>query len=88
MTSKEIARRMKASRVGDTLPDGTKTVASKCSVCRERYTVDRFCDYDEAFTRQEMFEETGLCLRCKANPKCPMHIKAIEEEYGIKVERG
>lgn len=68
MTSREIARRMKASLDSDTL--------------------DRICDYDEAFTRQEMFEETGFCLRCKANPKCPMHIKAIEEEYGIKVERG
>ena len=33
MTSKEIARRMKASRVSDTLPDGTKTVATKCSEC-------------------------------------------------------
>ena len=45
----------------------------------------RICDYDEAFTRQEMYEETGHCLKCKANPKCPMHIKAIEEEYGVKV---
>lgn len=50
--------------------------------------MDKICDYDEAFTRQEMFEETGFCLRCRANPKCPMHIRAIEEEYGIKVERG
>lgn len=45
----------------------------------------RICDYDEAFNRQEMYEETGYCLKCKANPKCPMHIKAIEEEYGVKV---
>lgn len=48
--------------------------------------VDKICDYDEAFTRQEMFEETRFCLRCRANPKCPMHIKAIEEEYEIKVK--
>jgi hypothetical protein len=48
----------------------------------------KMCDYDEAFTRQEMYEETGKCLKCKVNPKCPMHIKAIEEEYGVRVERG
>ena len=48
----------------------------------------KMCDYDEAFTRWEMYEETGLCLKCKANPKCPMHIKAIEEEYGVKVRKG
>ena len=48
----------------------------------------KMCDYDEAFTRLEMYEETGKCLKCKVNPKCPMHIKAIEEEYGVKVERG
>ena len=40
MTSKEIARRMKASRVSDTLPDGTKTVASKCSVCGAHNVLD------------------------------------------------
>ena len=44
MTSKEIARRMKASRVSDTLPDGTKTVASKCSVCGAHNVLDYgFC---------------------------------------------
>ena len=44
MTSREIARRMKASRVGDTLPDGTKTVASKCSVCGAHNVLDYgFC---------------------------------------------
>ena len=48
----------------------------------------KMCDYDEAFTSWEMYEETGHCLKCKANPKCPMHIKAIEEEYGVKVKRG
>ena len=48
----------------------------------------KMCDYDEAFTRQEMYEETGQCLKCKVNSKCPMHIKAVEEEYGVKVERG
>ena len=48
----------------------------------------KMCDYDEAFTRQELYEETEKCLKCNANPKCPMHIKAIEEEYGVRVERG
>lgn len=48
----------------------------------------RMCDYDKAFTRWEMYEETGKCLECEANPKCPMHIKAVEEEYVVKVERG
>lgn len=33
MTSREIAGRMKASLESVTLPDGTKTVATKCSVC-------------------------------------------------------
>ena len=46
--------------------------------------MDRICDYDAGFTRQEMFDETGHCLNCKANPKCPMHIRAIEEEYGVR----
>lgn len=46
--------------------------------------MDRICDYDEGFTKQEMFEETGFCLKCKANSKCPMHIRAIEEEYGVR----
>ena len=44
-------------------------------------------DYDEAFTRREMYEETGRCLNCKVNPDCPMHIRAVEKEYGVKVER-
>lgn len=44
MTSKEMARRMKASRVGDILPDGTKTVASRCSVCGAHNVLDYgFC---------------------------------------------
>ena len=47
----------------------------------------KMCDYDEAFTRQEMYEETGRCLNCKVNPNCPMHIRAVEKEYGVKVER-
>lgn len=42
-------------------------------------------DYCVTGHRPEMYEETGHCLKCKANPKCPMHIKAIEEEYGVKV---
>ncbi len=50
--------------------------------------MDRICDYDAAFSRQEMFEETGRCLNCKTNPKCPMHIRAIEEEYGVKCVEG
>ena len=33
MTNKEIARRMRATLEPTTLPDGTKTVATKCSVC-------------------------------------------------------
>ena len=46
----------------------------------------KMCDYDEAFTRLEMYEETGRCLNCKVNPNCPMHIRAVEKEYGVKVE--
>ena len=42
--------------------------------------------YDEAELR-EMYEETGRCLNCKVNPNCPMHIRAVEKEYGVKVER-
>ena len=45
----------------------------------------KMCDYDEAFTRLEMYEETGFCLKCTANPNCPMHKRAIEEEYGVKL---
>lgn len=47
----------------------------------------KMCDYDEAFTRREMYEETGQCLNCKVNPNCPMHIRAVEKKYGVKVER-
>lgn len=28
--------------------------------------MDKICDYDEAFTRREMYEETGRCLDCLA----------------------
>ena len=44
MTSKEIARKMKASLESDTLPDGTKTVVSKCSECEAHNSLfHRFC---------------------------------------------
>lgn len=33
MTSKEVARRMKASLQSYNMPDGAKTVATKCSEC-------------------------------------------------------
>ena len=42
--------------------------------------MDKFCDLDEAFTRKEMYEETKRCVRCEANPECPYHKKALEEQ--------
>lgn len=33
------------------------------------------CDYDEAFTRTEMYEETNLCINCKYI-LCPSHLLA------------
>lgn len=36
-------------------------------ISRESY--DEMCTYDEAFTIQEMLEETGQCKDCKLN--CP-----------------
>lgn len=33
------------------------------------------CDWDEGFTRKEMYEETNFCVKC-FNKKCPYHIKA------------
>lgn len=50
-----------------------------------RTNMDNICDYDEGFTRREMYEETGRCLRCMVNPKCPYHIKAVKEEYGVNI---
>lgn len=50
-----------------------------------RINMDNICDYDEGFTRREMYEETGRCLRCMVNPKCPYHIKAVKEEYGVNI---
>lgn len=50
--------------------------------------MDKICDYDEAFTRREMYEETGHCLDCLANPNCPMHIKALLEHYGLWNKKG
>ena len=44
MTSKEIARRMKASLEGGALPDGTKTLATKCSGCgAQNVLLSNFC---------------------------------------------
>ena len=44
MTSKEIARRMKASLESYTLPGGAKTVATKCSECGAHNNIfHRFC---------------------------------------------
>ena len=44
MTSKELARRMKASLESATLPDGTKTLATKCSECGSQNTLlSNFC---------------------------------------------
>ena len=44
MTSKEIARRMKASLESYTLPGGAKTVATKCSECgAHNYLYYGFC---------------------------------------------
>ena len=44
MASKEIARKMKAWLESDTLPDGTKTLATKCSECGAyNNLVHRFC---------------------------------------------
>lgn len=48
--------------------------------------MDNICDYDEGFTRREMYEETGRCLRCMVNPKCPYHIKAVKETYGVNIK--
>lgn len=53
-----------------------------------RSGMDKICDYDEAFTRREMYEETGRCLDCLANPNCPMHIKALMEHYGLWHKKG
>ena len=33
------------------------------------FTSNRICEYDEAFTRAEMLEETGFCKDCKLD--CP-----------------
>lgn len=44
MTSKEIAKRMKAWLESDTLTDGTKTLATKCSECGSQNTLlSNFC---------------------------------------------
>ena len=44
MTSKEVARRMKAWLESDTLPDGTKTLATRCSECGSQNTLlSNFC---------------------------------------------
>lgn len=45
----------------------------------EREQMDKLCDYDEAFTRKEIYEETNFCIKCKYN-SCPYHIKAIKED--------
>ena len=34
------------------------------------------CDWDEAFTGREMFEETNFCVNCY-KLDCPYHIKAV-----------
>lgn len=41
------------------------------------------CDYDEAYDRLDAYE-IGWCLECMVNPKCPYHIKAVKEKYGLE----
>lgn len=48
----------------------------------------RMCDYDKAFTRWEMYEKTGKCLECEANPKCPMHIKMLKKSTWLRWSEG
>lgn len=43
-SAKEIARRMKASLESDTLPDGTKVLATRCSECgSQNILLSNFC---------------------------------------------
>lgn len=39
----------------------------------------QICDYDEAFTRREMYDETGMCKHCKY-VLCPSHLLATIRE--------
>ena len=50
--------------------------------------MDKICDYDEAFTRRDMNEETGRFLDWGAYPNCSMHIKALMEHYGLWHKKG
>lgn len=44
MTSKEIAMKLKAALESVTLPDGTKTLAAKCSACgSQNILLSNFC---------------------------------------------
>lgn len=38
------------------------------------------CDWDEAFTCREMYEETNFCISCY-KLDCPYHIKAVADVY-------
>ena len=56
---------------------GHLKLCPKCS--REAYDIARkcidlhmICPYDEAFTIQEMLEETGRCLHCFVR-QCPLN---------------
>lgn len=52
--------------------------------------MDKICDYDEAFTRREMYEETGRCLDCLANPtaRCTLKLSWSIMAYGTRREVG
>lgn len=41
--------------------------------------ISAICDYDEAFTRREMYEETNFCIKCFSTT-CPYHIEAITDK--------
>lgn len=40
--------------------------------------IDRICDYDEGYNRSDAYE-IGWCFKCRANPNCPYHKKAVRE---------
>ena len=51
--------------------------------------MDKICDYDEAFTRREMYEETGRCLEALVDEKrlskramCSLCIP-FRDKYGL-----
>lgn len=59
-----------------------KRVESRTSN-RSNKRMGNICDFDEGYDRCDAYE-FGWCLDCMVNTRCPYHIKAVKDRYGLE----